>query len=329
MPLFCWMKRELVLLPRRWASSGGQPLQTAKNAVQTRVAGLAKPGALQKVISLHADSFWQHHGWKLIIGAAVIGAYFLWRGLWKLTSTMINFSDTMAETGFLALAAALVILFVLYLRRRYTINPASVYRQAMLQLNTSPAVLEVLGAPVAGSDVRASVMTGGGLRLKGFWPKLRSRRVQMMFPIAGSERRGLASLEAKKQQGRYIFKLLAVDVPTAEGPEQRMYLSGDEAIYSRGGVLRELRDPFLHALALRETHDFEDEADERLEAEDAAQAGRQRAALITAGDRAAHEEHGGAYFHERAYSAARRWLKALSEAAQRQLQAWRAPKVKA
>lgn len=30
----------------------------------------------------------------------------------------------------------------------------------MLQLNTSPAILEVLGAPVAGSDVRASVMTG-------------------------------------------------------------------------------------------------------------------------------------------------------------------------
>lgn len=32
-----------------------------------------------------------------------------------------------------ALAAALVILFVLYLRRRYTINPASVYRCAALQ----------------------------------------------------------------------------------------------------------------------------------------------------------------------------------------------------
>ena len=139
------------------------------------------------------------------------------RGLWKLTSTMINFSDTMAETGFLvralftpaalactrapgdsimtdacterchakclaaqplsallhdcpallhvkepvalpsaravaglpdalrasavmpfrrwaqALAAALVILFVLCLRRRYTINPASVYRCGALQ----------------------------------------------------------------------------------------------------------------------------------------------------------------------------------------------------
>ena len=43
---------------------------------------------------------------------------------------------------------------------------------------------------------------GGGLRLKDYRPKLRSRRVQMMFPIAGSERRGLASLEAKKQHVR-------------------------------------------------------------------------------------------------------------------------------
>lgn len=32
-----------------------------------------------------------------------------------------------------------------------------------------------------------------------------------------------------------------------------------------GGVLRELRDPFLHALALRDTHDREDDVDERLE----------------------------------------------------------------
>ena len=43
----------------------------------------------------------------------------------------------------------------------------------MLQLNTSPAVLEVLGAPVAGSDVRASVMTGAphssALRLCTLW----------------------------------------------------------------------------------------------------------------------------------------------------------------
>ena len=48
------------------------------------------------------------------------------------------------------------------------------------------------------------------------------------------------------RQGRYVFKLLAVDVPSAAGPEQRIYLEGDERIYNRGSVMRELRDPFLN-----------------------------------------------------------------------------------
>lgn len=47
-------------------------------------------------------------------------------------------------------------------------------------------------------------------------------------------------------QGRYEFKLLAVDVPSVAGPEQRIYLEGDERIYNRGSVMRELRDPFLN-----------------------------------------------------------------------------------
>lgn len=55
-----------------------------------------------------------------------------------------------------------------------------------------------MGAPLAGSDVRASVLTGGGLKFRGLRPRLRARRVQMMFPLRGSDRRGLVSLEAKK-----------------------------------------------------------------------------------------------------------------------------------
>ncbi len=47
-------------------------------------------------------------------------------------------------------------------------------------------------------------------------------------------------------QGRYLFKLLAVDVPSAAGPEQRIYLEGDERTYDRGAVLREMRDPLLN-----------------------------------------------------------------------------------
>ena len=51
-------------------------------------------------------------------------------------------------------------------------------------------------------------------------------------------------------QGAYLFKLLAVDVPTAGGAEQRLFLEGDNKAYERGGVIRELRDPFLQVPAL-------------------------------------------------------------------------------
>lgn len=48
-------------------------------------------------------------------------------------------------------------------------------------------------------------------------------------------------------QGKYHFKLLAVDVPASSGAEQRLYLEGDSKVYHRGGVINELRDPFLQA----------------------------------------------------------------------------------
>lgn len=57
-----------------------------------------------------------------------------------------------------------------------------------------------MGAPLAGSDVRAEVLTGGGLRLKGLLPRYRSRRLQMIFPLRGADRRGLVSLEAKRRK---------------------------------------------------------------------------------------------------------------------------------
>jgi len=66
----------------------------------------------------------------------------------------------------------------------------------------APLAAQVMGAPLAGSDVRAEVMTGGGLRLKGWLPRYRSRRLQMIFPLRGSERRGLVSLEAKRRKAR-------------------------------------------------------------------------------------------------------------------------------
>lgn len=52
-------------------------------------------------------------------------------------------------------------------------------------------------------------------------------------------------------QGKYEFKMLAVDVPSAAGGEQRLFLEGDETLYNRGGILNELRDPFLRVLGLQ------------------------------------------------------------------------------
>ena len=60
--------------------------------------------------------------------------------------------------------------------------------------------IQVMGAPLVGSELRASVMTGGSLRFKGWWPGYRARRVQMIFPLKGADKRGLVSLEAKKRQ---------------------------------------------------------------------------------------------------------------------------------
>lgn len=48
-----------------------------------------------------------------------------------------------------ALSAAIVAFAGLYIRSLYTIRPDAVYRKALVQLNTSPAILEV-GSLTAG-----------------------------------------------------------------------------------------------------------------------------------------------------------------------------------
>jgi hypothetical protein len=76
---------------------------------------------------------------------------------------------------------------------------------AMRRLNTSAGILEVMGAPLTGSDLRAYVMSGGGLTLKNFKPSRRSKRCFLIFPIHGSERKGLVSVEVKKKKGQVCF----------------------------------------------------------------------------------------------------------------------------
>ncbi|EMS52464.1 hypothetical protein TRIUR3_19175 [Triticum urartu] len=162
----------------------------------------------------------------------------------------------------------------MYARARFTINPDKVYRIAMTKLNTSAAILEVMGAPLAGTDVRAYVMSGGGPKLKDFKFRVGGKRCFLIFPIKGSERKGLVSVEVKKKKGQYDMKLLAVDIPMATGPDQRLFLVGDEQEYKvGGGLISELRDPIVKAMAAEKEFDYlderEDAEDERREREEA------------------------------------------------------------
>ncbi|KAF2305798.1 hypothetical protein GH714_008200 [Hevea brasiliensis] len=177
-----------------------------------------------------------------------------------------HLQDRMAKYGFLALSSAIVAFAGLYICSRITINPDRVYRMAMRKLNTSAGILEVMGAPFTGAELRAYVMSGGGITLKNFKPRLRSKCSFLIFPIRGSERKGLVSVEVKKKKARLAFydmKLLAVDIPMALGPDQRLFLIGDEDEYKvGGGLISELRDPVVKAMAASKEFDDLDQNEE-------------------------------------------------------------------
>ncbi|XP_023553771.1 uncharacterized protein LOC111811213 [Cucurbita pepo subsp. pepo] len=222
----------------------------------------------REAIGLQIEAIFRRNYLVLLGFGAVLVCALLWRIMFGIANTFIGFSEGMAKYGFLALSSAIVAFAGLYLRSRLTINPDRVYRMAMRKLNTSAGILEVMGAPLSGSDLRAYVMSGGGLTLKNFTPNRRSKRCFLIFPIRGSERKGLVSVEVKKKKGQYDMKLLAVDIPMASGPDQRLYLIGNEEEYKiGGGLISELRDPVVKAMAATKEFDDLDQIEEKEDAE--------------------------------------------------------------
>ncbi|XP_020699002.1 uncharacterized protein LOC110111444 [Dendrobium catenatum] len=228
----------------------------------------------REVIGLQLEAFWKRN-YLFILGAGgLVLCIALWKILFGLASTFVGLSEGMAKYGFLALATAIVAFTGLYIRSRFTINPDKVYRIAMRKLNTSAPILELMGAPLAGTDVRAYIMSGGLPKIKNFKLRLGGKRCFLIFPIRGSERRGLVSVEVKKKKGQHEMKLLAVDIPIASGPDQRIFLIGDEQEYKvGGGLISELRDPIVKAMAAEKEFEAldleEEEEDEKREREEA------------------------------------------------------------
>ncbi|KAE9608779.1 hypothetical protein Lal_00020218 [Lupinus albus] len=217
------------------------------------------------VIGLQIEAFFKRNDLFLFGAAGVLICGILWKFMFFVADSFVGISEGLAKYGFLALSTAIVSFSGLYLRSRFTINPDRVYRMTMTKLNTSAGILEVMGAPLSGTDLRAYVMSGGEFTLKNFKPCIRSRRCFLIFPIRGSERKGLVNVEVKKNKGQYDMKLLAVDVPMASGPDQRVFLIGDEEEYRvGGGLISELREPVVRAMAAAKEFD---EIEEREDAE--------------------------------------------------------------
>ncbi|GAV67761.1 hypothetical protein CFOL_v3_11265 [Cephalotus follicularis] len=222
----------------------------------------------REAIGLQIDAFMKRNYLFLLGAGGVLVCALLWRIMFGIANTFVGLSEGMAKYGFLALSSAIVAFAGLYLRSRFTINPDKVYRMAMRRLNTAAEILEVMGAPLTGTELRAYVMSGGGITLKNFKPVLRSKRCFLIFPIRGSERKGLVSVEVKKKKGQYDTKLLAVDIPMASGPDQRLYLIGDEEEYQvGGGLISELRDPVVKAMTAIKEFDDLDRIEEEEDAE--------------------------------------------------------------
>ena len=67
---------------------------------------------------------------------------------------------------------------------------------------------------------------------------------------------------------QHDIKLLAVDIPMASGPDQRLFLIGDEEEYKvGGGLIAELRDPVVKAMAASKEFDDLDQIEEEEDAE--------------------------------------------------------------
>ncbi|KAL3524080.1 hypothetical protein ACH5RR_016914 [Cinchona calisaya] len=125
-----------------------------------------------------------------------------------------------------------------------------------------------MGAPLTGTDLRAYVMSGGGNAPKNFNLRMGKKRCFLIFPIQGSERKGLVSVEVKNKKGQYDMKLLAVDIPMATGPDQLLYVVGDEEEYRvGGGLISELRDPVIKAMAASKEFEDRDELEDKEDAE--------------------------------------------------------------
>lgn len=125
----------------------------------------------------------RHRGPIVLItgGVAVVA---VWRGMLAAASLVTEATDAVTELTMLGLSVSLVVIGGWHLRQRSVVNAEHVYAATMRRLEQHHGLLEVLGAPIVGSELRALVTTKGGWRVSGMAPRWRPAKLHLVFPIA-------------------------------------------------------------------------------------------------------------------------------------------------
>lgn len=92
-----------------------------------------------------------------------------------------------------------------------------------------------------------------------------------------------------------------MDVPTHGAQEERLYVVGESNTYNRGGVLSALREPVVKAHLLKAAYEQEDDADDVVDEQLAAQRKEEESAERESMRPRPIDRGGGMYTYERIY----------------------------
>lgn len=208
------------------------------------------PAVHARAAMMNARAFAARHAAPIGIVSGGVATAAVWRGMFVAASAVTEVNDAVTHATMGGLSVALVVIGGIALKQRYGVNPERVYAATMRLMERHHGLREVLGAPIVGSELRATVITGGTWRVSRMSPRWREAKVHLVFPVSGTRKSGVVTVEAKKKGGGYDYKLVAVDVAAPNGDEHRVYLAGGSEAYTRGEVMgMQLREPLLSAMS--------------------------------------------------------------------------------
>ena len=139
--------------------------------------------------------------------------------------------DPAVELATLGLSITFVTLGSRSLRRRAFADPDVVHAAIVRRVENHAGLREVLGAPLrAPSSVVAATSGGEWIWRRrdelACWPRWRAHKIHLAFPLVGTKKTGMVTVEANKVRTGYAYKTIVVDVAANDGGEHRVHLAG-------------------------------------------------------------------------------------------------------